>query len=149
MVCFLNARRSLLIAGALAVSSFGMMPMLAQAADASATLTSASEVPSNASAATGTLEASVNKDSNLLTWTVTYSGLTGPATGAHFHGPAIAGANGPVVVPFSGSLASPTMGSATLTAPQLADLMAGRWYVNLHTAAHPGGEIRGQVMVKP
>lgn len=144
-----NSRRKLLVAGALAISAFGMLPMFAQAADATATLSAASEVPPNSSTATGTLEASVNKDSNLLTWTVTYSGLTAPATGGHFHGPAMAGSNAGVVVPFSGSLASPIKGSATLTPAQMADLMAGRWYVNLHTAANPGGEIRGQLMVKP
>ena len=149
MLYFLNSSRRLLLTGALAVGAFGMLPMLAQAADATATLSAASEVPPNASTATGTLEASVNKDSNLLTWTVTYSGLTGPATGGHFHGPAMAGSNAGVVLPFSGSLASPIKGSATLTAAQMADLMAGRWYANLHTAANPGGEIRGQVMVAP
>jgi hypothetical protein len=149
MAYFLNSRRNLLIAGALAISTFGMLPTLSQAADATATLSSASEVPTNSSAGTGTLEASVNKDSHLLTWTVTYSGLTGPATAGHFHGPAMAGSNAPVALPFSGSVASPIKGSATLTPAQMADLMAGRWYVNLHTAANPGGEIRGQVMVKP
>ena len=71
--------------------------------------------------------------------------MTGPVTAGHFHGPAAAGANAGVVVPFAGSLASPITGSATLTDPQIADLKAGKWYVNLHTAANPGGEIRGQV----
>jgi hypothetical protein len=149
MVYFRNSRRNLLVAAALAVSSFGMLPMLAQAADATATLSSASEVPPNSSTGTGTLEAKVDEGNKLLTWTVTYSGLTGPATGGHFHGSAMAGSNAPVALPLSGSLASPIKGSATLTPAQMADLMAGRWYVNLHTAANPGGEIRGQVMVKP
>jgi hypothetical protein len=49
------------------------------------------------------------------------------------------------VVPFTGPLSSPFTGEATLTAAQVNDLMAGKWYVNLHTAAYPGGEIRGQV----
>ncbi len=71
--------------------------------------------------------------------------MTGPVTAGHFHGPAAAGANAGVVVPFAGSLASPITGSATLTDAQIADLKAGKWYVNLHTAANPGGEIRGQV----
>ena len=60
-------------------------------------------------------------------------------------GRAAAGANAGVVVPFTGSLDSPISGSATLTDAQVADLKAGKWYVNLHTAASPGGEIRGQV----
>ena len=111
-----------------------------------ATLSSAAEVPSNASPGTGTLEASFDKASSVLKWRVMYSGLTGPATMAHFHGPAMPGANAGVVVPFP-SAASPAEGSATLTPAQLTDLMAGKWYVNIHTAQFPGGEIRGQVLV--
>ena len=94
------------------------------------------------------LDASFNKQTNVLTWTVTYSGLTDSVTGAHFHGPAMAGTNTGVVLGFSGNLFSPITESATLTATQAADLMAGKWYVNLHTEAHPQGEIRGQIAAK-
>ena len=111
-----------------------------------AKLSGANEVPANSSPGSGTLEASLDKQTNVLTWTVTYAGLTGPVKAGHFHGPAAAGANAGVALGFSGSVESPIKGSATLTAAQLADLMAGKWYVNLHTAANPGGEIRGQVV---
>ena len=63
---------------------------------------------------------------------------------AHFHGPAEAGKNAPVMIPFKDA-ASGAEGSATLTDAQAADLMAGKLYINVHTAANPGGEIRGQV----
>ncbi len=149
MAYFRKATLGSLLASVVVISACSMMPMTTKAGDASATLSAASEVPPTQSGATGTLQAHVNKDTNLLSWTVSYSGLTGPATGGHFHGPAMAGSNAGVVVPFSGSLASPINGTATLTAAQMADLMAGKWYVNLHTAANPGGEIRGQVMVTP
>ena len=149
MAYFRKATLGSLLASVVVISACSMMPMTTKAGDASATLSPASEVPPTQSGATGTLQAHVNKDTNLLSWTVSYSGLTGPATGGHFHGPAMAGSNAGVVVPFSGSLASPINGTATLTAAQMADLMAGKWYVNLHTAANPGGEIRGQVMVTP
>jgi hypothetical protein len=81
-----------------------------------------------------------------LTWSVEYSGLSGPATAAHIHGPADPGADAGVVVPFNGNLASPIKGSATLTDTQIAQLEAGKWYVNIHTAANKGGEIRGQLV---
>ena len=111
-------------------------------------LRAGNEVPANASQGTGSVDAMFNKDNNLLRWKVNYSGLSGPATAGHFHGPAAAGANAGVVVPWSGPMASPLEGSATLSAAQVADLMAGRWYANIHTAANPGGELRGQMMVR-
>jgi hypothetical protein len=84
-----------------------------------------------------------------LTWTVTYSGLTGDASAAHFHGPAAPGANAPVIIPIGmGSVPNPSTGSKVLTDDQIADLLAGKWYVNVHTKANPGGEIRGQVVAQ-
>ena len=81
-----------------------------------------------------------------LTWTATYDGLTGPATAAHFHGPAAEGEDAGPVVPIDGDLANPIEGSATLTEEQVTQLMDGLWYLNIHTEQYPGGEIRGQVM---
>ncbi|RUV98801.1 CHRD domain-containing protein, partial [Mesorhizobium sp. M1A.F.Ca.IN.020.03.1.1] len=79
-----------------------------------------------------------------LSWNVKYSGLSGPATAAHIHGPAASGENAPPVIPFK-KLKSPIKGSATLTDAQAADLEAGKYYVNVHTKANPDGEIRGQI----
>lgn len=110
----------------------------------SAKLSGAAEVPANASTGSGTLDATFDKQTNLLNWTVSYAGLTGPVKAGHFHGPAMAGQNAGVALGFSGAMDSPIKGSATLTAAQAADLLAGKWYVNLHTAANPGGEVRGQ-----
>ena len=84
---------------------------------------------------------------HVLTYNVTYEGLSGPAVAAHIHGPAGPGENGPPVVPFANA-ASPITGTATLTDAQAADLAAGKWYVNVHTAANKGGEIRGQITSK-
>lgn len=108
-----------------------------------AALSAASEVPPNASSASGS--ATIKLDGDTLSWSVTYSGTSGPVTAGHFHGPAAAGANAGVVVPFAGNLGSPIVGSKQLTPAQIAQLKSGLWYVNLHTAANPGGEIRGQV----
>ena len=109
-------------------------------------LSGSNEVPPTPVAGTGSIEAVLNKDTNVLTWKVTYSGLNGPVTGAHLHGPAAANANAGVIVPFTGELLSPIEGKATLTPAQAADLLAGKWYVNLHTAANPGGAIRAQLL---
>jgi hypothetical protein len=99
--------------------------------------------------AAGMIEATLSSSSNVLTWKITFSGLSGPVTAAHFHGPAMAGQNAAVVVPIGAPLVSPISGSTTLTPAQAADLTAGKWYVNLHTAANPSGEARGQVTVSP
>lgn len=118
------------------------------AAHFAATLAGTSEVPSVSTTGAGTLRATLNKDHTALKWKLKFSGLTGPVTGAHFHGPAAAGANAAVVIPLTGSITSPQSGEVKLTAAQAADLLAEKWYFNVHTAAHPSGEIRGQVMAK-
>ena len=110
-----------------------------------ATLDGASEVPPTTTAGKGAADIDYDPTSKKLSWKVTYSGLSGPATAAHFHGPAEADKNAGVKVPIPNATASPAEGSATLTDEQAADLMAGKYYVNVHTAANPGGEIRGQV----
>ena len=107
-------------------------------------LSPASEVPPNSSPGTGSADVTFDTATKLLTWKVTYSGLTGPATMAHFHGPGEVGKNAPVVVPIPNA-ASGVDGSATLNDAQAADLLAGKYYINVHTDANKGGEIRGQV----
>ena len=107
-------------------------------------LSGASEVPPKTTEGKGAATASLDTATKMLTYQVEYSGLSGPATAGHFHGPAEAGANAGVVLPFAAP-ASPVKGTATLTDAQMADLMAGKWYANIHTAANPGGEIRGQM----
>jgi len=114
-----------------------------------ADLSGASEVPPVTSAGKGAATASLDTATKTLNWTVTYSGLSGPATAGHIHGPAAPGANAGVLVPFTGALVSPIKGSATLTDAQISDLEAGRTYVNLHTADNKGGEIRGQLVRAP
>jgi len=111
-------------------------------------LSASNEVPPNNSTATGTASVSFDADSRVLKWHIVYSGLSGPAIAMHFHGPTEPGKNAGILVPVTGSLASPVEGSVTLTEPQSADLTAGKWYINIHTAQHPGGELRGQVILK-
>src|SRR5215470_13815096 len=110
-----------------------------------AALDGKAEVPANTSAGKGTADLDYDAASKKLTWKLTYSGLSGPPTAAHFHGPAEAGKNAGVAVAIPNAGTSPTEGSATLTDAQAADLTAGKYYINVHTPANPGGEIRGQV----
>jgi hypothetical protein len=111
-----------------------------------ATLNAATEVPPKTSAGTGMATATLDTNSKMFSYTLEYANLTGPALAAHFHGPADPGANGPPVVMIPAPVTSPLKGSQVLTDAQIADLEAGKWYVNLHTAANPPGEIRGQVL---
>lgn len=144
------ARRSILgycIAG----TSAALLALTSRAKAAGTTfkadLKPSSEVPPNTT--TGSGSATVTLDGDKITWNVTFSGLSGPATAAHIHGPAPAGKNAGVIVWLSTKgkpASSPLTGSATLTAAQAADLKNGQCYVNVHTAKNPGGEIRGQLM---
>ena len=86
-------------------------------------LTSAAEVPPNTSPGKGTADLTYDTASKMLPWKVTYSGLTGPATMAHFHGPAEAGKNAAVLIPFKDA-ASGAEGNAQL-APQKQDATSG------------------------
>lgn len=135
---------ALLLVGAMAVASCASSDSNVVAMQA--TLNGASEVPPNTSPGKGEAAVNLDKATKTLSWTVSYSGLTGDATAAHFHGPAAPGTNAPVIVPIAtGSVPNPATGSKVLTDAQIADLLAGKWYVNIHTKANPGGEIRGQV----
>ncbi|MDB5741742.1 MAG: domain containing protein [Polaromonas sp.] len=145
---------ALTVAAAATLAGCGMMQRMTASAPASnliafsTQLRGANEVPPVASQGNGTVDAVLNKDTNLLRWKANYTGLSGPATAAHFHGPASPGANAGVVLPWPGPVQSPVEGSATLTPTQAADLIAGRWYANVHTAANPAGEVRGQMTVR-
>ena len=111
-----------------------------------AELKGSSENPAVESQGTGSLMATYDTTSKKLSYTVTYSGLSGKATAAHFHGPADAKSNAGVVVPVKEVTENTLKGEATLTDAQAADLAAGKWYFNIHTEKNKGGEIRGQVM---
>jgi len=108
------------------------------------TLDAGQEVPPNGSTGTGTAVVALNTTTNALSWSVSFQGLTAAPTAAHFHGPAAPGVNAGVVVNI-GVATNPIVGSATITEAQETQITDGLWYVNIHTPANPGGEIRGQV----
>lgn len=110
-----------------------------------AAMAGSQEVPPVTTAGNGMAEVQLDTQSSKLSWKVIYSGLSGPAVAGHIHGPAEPGTNAGVLIPFTNVAAQPITGETTVTAQQIADLAAGRWYVNIHTPAHPGGEIRGQL----
>lgn len=136
--------RTLMIAS-VATLGIASTPAMATTLKFAASLTGQAETPPNPSKATGKATVSFDTDTKKLSWKITYHGLTGKATAAHFHGPAAIGVKAPPVVPIQGKLASPIKGTATLTDQQAADLEAGKWYFNVHSAQYPDGEIRGQV----
>lgn len=138
------ARPRNLFAGAIALALLGLSPASAETYKLIASLNGASEVPSNSTPGTGSLTATYDTTTKKLAWTVTYSGLTGTAVAAHFHGPAGPGKDAPVEVPVNIG-PSPLQGSATLTPTHEKDLLDGNVYFNIHTQANPKGEIRGQV----
>ena len=139
--------RPLFAIAALTAASLALAPAAhAQSKTFKADATTAQEVPPVAGAGKGNGTFTLNPTTKELSWNVTYSGLSGDATAAHIHGPAAPGANGGVAINLAPNGAkSPITGKATLTDAQVADLAAGKYYMNVHTAANKGGEIRGQI----
>lgn len=110
-------------------------------------MTGKAETPPNAAKGKGHGAVTYDDASGELKWDITFSGLTGDATAAHFHGPAKPGvAAGPTVGIKDSPIISPILGSASITPDQGKELLSGQWYFNVHTAANPGGELRGQVV---
>ena len=138
--------QSLPVLSALAVSTAFLLasPAMAETMKFKATLDGTQQSPPITTKGKGTATFTFDTVKKTLSWNVKYSGLSGPAVAAHIHGPAAMGENAPPVIPFK-NLKSPIKGSATLTDAQAADLEAGKYYVNVHTAANKDGEIRGQI----
>jgi hypothetical protein len=123
----------------------GAVPAAAATQTYTAVLKSSTEVPPNNGGGSGTLTATYDTTTKTLSWRGTYHGLSGPPIAAHFHGPAGPGVNAAIMVPVPVK-ESPFQGTARLTAAQAKELSDGKVYFNIHTAAHKGGEIRGQVL---
>ena len=145
--------RTAMFAGALVIlaglAGCAVTPPMSRPTAMTARLSAVGAVPPVISEAGGTVDATLNRQTNILSWTIIYGGLSGPVTAAHFHGPAIADGNAGVVLPVTGALTSPIRGTAALTASQVADLTTGKWTLSLRTAARPDGEVRGQVIIPP
>jgi CHRD domain len=138
-----------LVAFAIMLSLAGAGVARADPASFKVELTGAQSAPAVDTSGTGTAQLTYDPATRVVTWNITYSGLSTPATMAHFHGPAKAGQNAPPVIWLSkqGSPpANPMTGSATLTPEQAKQFSDGEWYINVHTQTHPAGEIRGQVI---
>ena len=135
-----------------ATFALGAFLMIAPAAQAdtiklTSTLSGKNEVPPVQTPASGGADMTFDTATRTLSWTVTFQGLSAELRAAHFHGQASMTENAPIVVPIATRDAkSPVKGSKVLTPEQGEALLAGRWYINVHTATHPPGEIRGQVV---
>ena len=105
-------------------------------------------VPRSLTTASGRVDAVLDRKSLLLRWKLSFTGLTGDPLAGHFHGPAAANARARVEIDFRGPVTHPMQGQITLNPAQAADLLAGKWYADIHTLAFPGGEIRGQMTLR-
>ena len=132
-------------AGAIILGLMAAAPALADTLTYKIALSPANEVPPVPTGATGSADVTYDTVTRVLTWNVSHAGLSGAPTAAHFHGPATPLENAPVIIVFNGGLASPIKGTVTLTPDQATQFLAGSWYINIHTPAYPGGELRGQV----
>jgi hypothetical protein len=99
--------------------------------------------------ATGTITGTYNRTTNILQYTITYTGLSSAPSAMHLHGPADPGVAANVKIPITGFQAAAT-GSVSRTDTlktdaDETDFLSGRWYYNIHTPANTGGEIRGQI----
>jgi len=147
-MAFSYSRRDIIVAACSASLVILAQPGIAAPMSFKVDLNGAQQVPPVQTGATGTADLTYDPATRVLTWDVNHSGLSGPATMAHFHGPATQGKNAPPVIWLSekgAAVSNPIKGQATLTPEQAQQMTAGEWYINVHTQANPGGEIRGQV----
>jgi hypothetical protein len=113
-------------------------------------MSAAQEVPPTGTAGTGACDVSVDDVSNLVSASCTFSGLSAPASAAHIHGLAAFGTPAGIILPFTAppppaATSGTTGGSQTLTPDQVAGIIAGQAYTNIHSTAFGAGEIRGQI----
>lgn len=114
-----------------------------------ANLSSAQEVPTNSSTATGYARIFLDETAGTINFTVSFSGLTSAQVASHIHDGAF-GANGPIAINLGavGGTSGTVTGSGAITPTQIVQLRAGLTYVNVHSTDFPGGEIRGQIGLK-
>ena len=108
------------------------------------------EVPAKSTGASGFTDILYNKTTKVLSYTIRWNNLTGPPTGMHFHSPCLRGSNAGVIFSITGYPAAATGSiSGTFTFDMVTqkedEFLGGKWYSNVHTAANPSGEIRGQI----
>jgi hypothetical protein len=142
-------RQSTLISCVILLGFVHAEAVLAEPTSFKVPLTGAQCVPPVDTTGSGTAELTYDPATRVVTWNISYTGLSSPSTMAHFHGPAAEGKNAPPTIWLSTQgkpPANPITGSATLTPDQAKQFSAGEWYVNVHSQSHPAGEIRGQVV---
>jgi hypothetical protein len=97
----------------------------------------------------GDVAGTLDTMSGKVTYTITYSGLSGPVTASHFHGPATAEQTAGVMLPIPGPYKSGMQGAVTANSATVKAILDGMTYVNLHTTAYPMGEARAQIKASP
>jgi hypothetical protein len=106
------------------------------------------EVPANASPGTGTAVVVFDDQTGAISITGNYTGLTSVVTMAHLHGYSPAGVNSGILfdLTHTGGTAGTLTGNSVIPAGNIANVLNGLTYINVHTVNFPGGEIRGQLV---
>ena len=134
--------KTMFLSVAIGCSLFAAVPAHAEVLSFMAHMDGASESPATDTKGMAMADVKVDTVAKTISWTIKASDLSGAPAAAHFHGPAAAGENAGVAIDISKAIDA---GIAPITDAQMADLMAGKLYLNIHTAKFPKGEIRGQV----
>ncbi len=145
----ISRRATFALIGLIGVGLGGARRARAAAMSFDVKLSGAEQVPPVETKGSGVAHLTFDPATRRLTWNVTYENLSSAVTMAHFHGPAGMGKNAGVKLWLSkkgSAVNGPITGEATLSEADAKEMMAGDWYINIHTKDHPGGEIRGQVV---
>jgi hypothetical protein len=111
------------------------------------TMSGSQEVPPVNPASSGTATVTLNTSNGLVSVDGTFTGLSSNVNNAHIHGPAAPGMNAGIIVPltFTGTTSGTVSGSGSLSAVQVAEMLGGQTYINIHSVTYPMGELRGQI----
>ena len=146
-----HVRLALLVAVALLLATVGLSRWPASAEPNPVVFQASLDGPQASvpsSTATGTATVTLDTETNVLAWDLSWTGFSSEVIAIHFHGPAEPGEDATISVELDviSGLTSPSVGETTVSDAQTAEILSEHWYINIHTDDYGGGEIRGQVV---